>query len=61
MGDMRRETRVVINLPYKNPNHTWGKGAVMKKIESEMKSLSGNDRAVREVIYIFPDGSIVHM
>ena len=33
----------------------------MKKIESEMKSLSGNDRAVREVIYIFPDGSIVHM
>lgn len=61
MGDMRRETCVVINLLYKNPNRTWDKGAVMKKIESEMKSLSGNDRVVKEVICIFPDGSIAHM
>ena len=61
MGDMRKETRVVINLLYKDPGRAWDKGAVRKKIKSEMRSLIDNEKRIKEVICIFPDGSIIHL
>lgn len=61
MANMRRETRVVINLLYKDSGCAWDKGAVRRKIESEMRSLSDDERTVKEVICIFPDGSIIHL
>ena len=53
--------RVVINLLYKDPGRVWDKGAVRKKIKSEMRSLSDNEKRIKEVICIFLDGSIIHL
>lgn len=61
MAGMRRETRVVINLLYKDSGRAWDKGAVRRKIESEMRSLSDDERTIKAVICIFPDGSIIHL